>query len=138
MSDVIGITKSIILAINKIDLRDQITTTNLALPTDHSFSSIHEISARTQAGVQALLDSIVPTLINENTVHNEIVVTEARHADCLNRAKSALQSSIQQLRQPTLMASDIRDAVNALGEITGETIGEEVLDRIFSQFCIGK
>lgn len=132
------LTKAIILAINKTDLRSTAAARNLSFPDAHTFVSIHEISARTQAGVPELLNSIVPTLISEDSINNEIVITEARHADCLNSAKLAIDSATKQLRQPTLMASDLRDAVNALGEITGETIDEAILDRIFSKFCIGK
>lgn len=137
--DEVSTTNKIILIINKIDLR--VATAHPATPMPPegvAFAATFEISAHTHAGIQKLLDSIVPMILSEHTVQDEIVITEARHNDCLNRAKLSVESAATQLSNPTLMASDLRDAVNALGEITGETIDEAILDRIFSKFCIGK
>jgi len=96
------------------------------------------ISALTGEGVEELLHDVVARVMGEDVGSQEIVITEARHHDALIRAMASLDRAEEQLTQATLMASDLRDAVNALGEITGETVGEEILDRIFSKFCIGK
>jgi tRNA modification GTPase len=102
------------------------------------FISVAEVSALTGHGVEDLLHLLVSLVLGEESDGHEIVVAEARHHDALLRAAESLARAQEQLAQPTLMASDLRDAVNGLGEITGETVGEEILDRIFSQFCIGK
>jgi len=96
------------------------------------------VSALTGEGVEALLHQIISLVIGEELGNGEIVIAEARHHEALTRAIESLARAQAQLKAPTLLASDLRDAVNALGEITGETVGEEILDRIFSKFCIGK
>ncbi|MBI5059937.1 tRNA uridine-5-carboxymethylaminomethyl(34) synthesis GTPase MnmE [candidate division KSB1 bacterium] len=126
------------LVLNKIDLRTGSAAPDLGCPVGITPAAIFEISARTGLGIPELLAGLVPLLITETVTNSEIVVTEARHADALTQAAASLQAARTQLDQPTLMAADLRDAVNALGEITGETVGEEILDRIFSKFCIGK
>ena len=55
----------------------------------------------------------------------EIGITESRHHDALRRSSEAIERARNLFHEPTLMASDLRDAANALGEITGETIGDE-------------
>lgn len=122
-----------ILVWNKIDL----TETRPAASVFHSASSA-DVSALTGDGVEALLHQLASVVVGEETDTDEIVVAEVRHHDALLRSADSLSRARQQFEQPTLMASDLRDAVNALGEITGETVGEEILDRIFSKFCIGK
>ena len=97
-----------------------------------------EVSALTGEGIERLLHLVVTKVIGEDIGNEEIVISESRHHDALTRAMESLSRAETQLKAPTLMASDLRDTVNALGEITGETVGEEILDRIFSQFCIGK
>ena len=69
------------------------------------------------------------------------VMINSRHQDALNRARAAALRSLDVLRadQPLeLAALDLHIAVNAVGEIVGKTTTEDLLDRIFSQFCIGK
>ena len=126
-----------ILVWNKIDLR-----ANPKFQSDEfrvsNFESSAEVSALTGAGIEALLHRIISRVIGEDLGNEEIVIAEARHHDALVRAIQSLTRAQEQLGAPTLLASDLRDAVNALGEITGETVGEEILDRIFSKFCIGK
>lgn len=63
-----------------------------------------------------------------------------RHLDALQRAANFLQAGKAQLRQAAgeLLAEDLRQAQNALGEITGEFTPDDLLGRIFSSFCIGK
>lgn len=69
------------------------------------------------------------------------LVASVRHRDCLKKCLSGLERAKEALleaRPRELLATDIREAVDALGEITGETTTEDILDVIFSSFCIGK
>ena len=69
------------------------------------------------------------------------VMINSRHQDALNRARAATLRTLDALREDAtleLVAMDLRIAVNAVGEIVGKTATEDLLDSIFSQFCIGK
>lgn len=69
------------------------------------------------------------------------IVTNARHQDALRRANAALNDAIESLTNmmpPELVAVDLHISLDALGDIVGKTTTEDILDRIFSQFCIGK
>jgi len=69
------------------------------------------------------------------------VMINSRHQDALNRARAATERTLEALREDApldLVAVDLRIAVNAIGEIVGKTTTEDLLDVIFSQFCIGK
>jgi tRNA modification GTPase len=71
----------------------------------------------------------------------ETVVTSVRHRDALQRAHELVESALaasQEGAPSALLAVDLHSALNALGEITGETVGEDLLDEIFRNFCIGK
>ena len=69
------------------------------------------------------------------------VMINSRHQDALNRARAATQRTLDAFRANEsldLVAVDLHIAVNAIGEIVGKTTTEDLLDMIFSQFCIGK
>ena len=69
------------------------------------------------------------------------VMINSRHQEALNRARAATLRTVEALRGDQtleLVALDLRIAVNAVGEIVGKTTTEDLLDMIFSQFCIGK
>jgi len=69
------------------------------------------------------------------------VMINSRHQDALRRAREATLRTIEAFRTDLtleLVALDLRIAVNAVGEIVGKTTTEDLLDSIFSQFCIGK
>ena len=69
------------------------------------------------------------------------VVINSRHQDALNRARAATRQAAEALRGGLtleLTAFDLRVAANAVGEIVGKTTTEDLLDSIFSTFCIGK
>ena len=57
-----------------------------------------------------------------------------RAVECLTRAQNGLREGLP----PELVALDLREALDALGEITGRTTSEEVIERIFANFCVGK
>ena len=70
-----------------------------------------------------------------------IFMARRRHLDALNRALTAMReagNNLQQQRSWEFTAEDLRIAQHALGEITGEFTSEDLLERIFSSFCIGK
>ena len=93
-------------------------------------------------GIESLKDA-VKNLVWSGEIKTEMlqVMINSRHQDALNRACDATRRSIAAMRAGAtleLVAMDLRIAVNAVGEIVGKTATEDLLDMIFSQFCIGK
>ncbi|MBI3850582.1 MAG: tRNA uridine-5-carboxymethylaminomethyl(34) synthesis GTPase MnmE [Verrucomicrobia bacterium] len=103
---------------------------------------IVDVSCITGQGIEALKDAI-KNLVWAGEIRMEMlaVMINSRHQDALNRARTATRLTIESLRQDRtleLVALDLRIAVNAVGEIVGKTTTEDLLDSIFSQFCLGK
>lgn len=118
---------------NKIDL----VATPVAATTGDSELSI---SASTGAGVDRLIDE----LHRRAGMHGAdagVFSARTRHVEALQTARARLDAAAQRLRErqlPELAAEELKDALTALGEIIGEFSSEDLLGRIFSNFCIGK
>jgi tRNA modification GTPase len=128
--------KKRILVLNKIDL-----PVRLRLPDDAK-APVVEVCCLTGKGIESLKDTI-KELIWSGEIKAEMlqVMINSRHQDALNRARAAATRTITALRAGEsleLVAVDLRIAVNAVGEVVGQTTTEDLLDMIFSQFCIGK
>lgn len=98
------------------------------------------LSAKTGAGIDALRAAIKQA-VGAGDLGESPFVARRRHLDALQRARAALASGRAQLEQNRageLLAEDLRQAQNALGEITGLFSADDLLGRIFSSFCIGK
>ena len=102
------------------------------------------VSALTGEGVDALKGRIVEALCGGGILDgwgDEVLLTNARHIDALRRAHEALgrtQAALEEGVTEELLAFEVGGAVRAMGEISGESVTEEVLDSIFSRFCVGK
>jgi tRNA modification GTPase len=106
------------------------------------YPQIVDVSCLSGQGIEALKDAI-KELVWSGEIRAEMlqVMINSRHQDALNRARAAAQRAADALRADAtleLVAMDLRIAVNAVGEIVGKTATEDLLDSIFSQFCIGK
>jgi len=102
------------------------------------------ISAIREDGLEALKDLIFEKTTgvkaSMETPAGELVVS-VRHRDCLEKCRSGLERVLSALSSGLpreLLATDLRAAIDALGEITGETTTEDILEVIFSSFCVGK
>jgi tRNA modification GTPase len=128
--------KKRILVRNKIDL-----TSQLKLPAKLDAIAV-DVCCLTGEGINALKDAI-KELAWSGQIKAEMlrVMINSRHQEALNRARSATLRTAEAFRSGQtleLVALDLRIAVNAIGEIVGKTTTEDLLDSIFSQFCIGK
>ncbi len=101
-------------------------------------------SAVTGRGIDELAQAVAQALLGTAgavAVSSAHLVTNPRHYDALQRAAESLRWAIEGYAvglPPDLLAGELTSALNALGEITGEVVGEDLLDTIFSRFCIGK
>lgn len=120
----------------KSDLADAATKASLAatgLP----------VSAVDGEGLDAFHDALAAFArsVAATTEEGAVLVTNARHADCLRRGLDALgraEAALEEGRTEEFVALDIREAIDALGEIIGEVTSDDVLNGIFARFCIGK
>jgi tRNA modification GTPase len=131
-----------VAVLNKIDL--------LKTEEDHAAQTPrreHEawdvrVSAKTGEGIGELRKAIVESVLHgAGTTEDDLVVTSRRHQDALERAYRGLVSARSSFREGNaneFIAFDVREAINALAEITGEITSEDVLNTIFGKFCIGK
>ena len=97
------------------------------------------VSARTGEGLVQLKSALSETAVGGASLDGAYIVEE-RHFDALIRAYSAVSGVIENINclTPDLIAVDLREAWSALGEITGETANEEIINAVFSKFCVGK
>jgi tRNA modification GTPase len=130
--------KKFISVINKNDLPQNLDES--VLPSPHP--CVH-VSTRDGAGLEQLRSAIFATFVTEELVtsRDHVAISTVRHRDIVVRATDCLDRFRFQLDNGTsgeLLAIDLRGSLEALGEITGETTPESILDIIFSSFCIGK
>jgi tRNA modification GTPase len=121
-----------IIVINKCDLTKKIKMQSKG-PV--------RISAKKETGLDALKDKIVEMVAGGHTPHGVDVVTNIRHLDALERAQFSVNSFLEEVSNktsPEFLALELRDALDAIGEILGITTPDDILNRIFDNFCIGK
>ncbi len=137
--------KKQILVRNKTDLPVELDLTPAALVTRHSSlvtTPIVDVCCLSGLGIESLKDTI-KNLVWTGEIKAEMlqVAINSRHQDALNRARIATREATDALAANAtleLVAMDLRIAANAVGEIVGKTTTEDLLDSIFSTFCIGK
>lgn len=124
---------------NKMDLAGG--ALSQTLPVDGL--EIIQVSATLGLGIESLRTSLARLAKHfEVETGGEDIAINARHADALQRAREALASALEKLRQPgcpaELVASDLRQVLTAFGDISGKVDNERMLDHLFASFCIGK
>jgi tRNA modification GTPase len=99
------------------------------------------ISAAQKIGIETLKDKLLQTVNLDSFKTGNTIVTNIRHYDALLQTRNALQAVLDGMDMHVtgdFLAMDIRQSLHYLGEIVGEITHEDLLDNIFSKFCIGK
>ena len=121
------------LILNKVDQGAQLHV------SDELGMTRFELSAKSGSGLSALEGWIEGVVRDRLSRRESPALSRARHRQAVERALEHLQAARSQLaRAPELAASDVHLAIRALESLTGRIDVEDVLDRVFSQFCIGK
>ncbi|MFQ5340400.1 MAG: tRNA uridine-5-carboxymethylaminomethyl(34) synthesis GTPase MnmE [Anaerolineae bacterium] len=130
--------RSAILVVNKIDLGTAEAEFDV-LPADVPYV---RVSALTGAGMEALEEALVNEVLSGRAITGDRpMVSNPRHKALLAQAAEHVEAALDAHEQglpADFVSIDVMASVTALGEITGETAGEDLLDAIFSQFCVGK
>lgn len=129
-----------VIVLNKSDLGEKIHDSDLHV-ISQEVKRIR-LSALTKQGMDDLIDTLKRTALSGALPHEgEVLLTRERHRECIRRVCEHLREashSLQEKMSQEFVAVDIRGALDALGEMTGETASDVVLNKIFSDFCIGK
>lgn len=135
--------KKVILVINKIDLAkaDSIKGEMPRLTPAYALLPVVEISALLNKGIKELKEKIVEVCIQDFSMETSAVIPNLRHKQALEQTLACLEAfktGIAQGREEEILALEIKNSIDSLGTITGETASIDILDTIFSNFCIGK
>ena len=120
--------------INKSDLPQVVQ------PSDLPFMYVVQVCAATGDGLEQFAD-VVDMLFDSDTPCDGSVLTNARQYDSIRRANDAITRSLKGLRlglTPDMVLIDVEQAMEAMGEVTGATVREDITARIFERFCVGK
>ena len=123
-----------VAVINKTDLGCVIS------PSDLPFSFVVPVSAKTGEGL-ALLEQAVDMIFPDDAPCDGSLLTNTRQTDAARRAAASIDAALASLRAgmtPDAVLVDAEDAMTALGELTGRVIREDITNRIFERFCVGK
>lgn len=126
-----------IIIINKFDL-PQILDINKLVNKEEN---ILFLSAKNEKSLESLQDAVYRSINKFISDENDVIISNERHLDCLRRISDILKEAICELKNGiTLDAITIliQESINILNEFTGENASEEIVDRIFSKFCVGK
>ncbi|MEA2087573.1 MAG: tRNA uridine-5-carboxymethylaminomethyl(34) synthesis GTPase MnmE [Candidatus Caldatribacteriota bacterium] len=132
--------KKVITIENKIDLKEKIERQKL-----FELLNIKEdirISLKDRIGIEKLEEELTKTAFNGIVIpQNGVIINNVRQAKALKRAKLGLKHILEGTKKKIphdLLTVDLKEVLDSLGEITGESISNEITNNIFSRFCIGK
>lgn len=129
------------LIINKIDLQPHTESASAVTAEGTEDKYTIRLSAKTGEGIRTLVAALSRSVDATAAYRGEAIVTNQRHYHALCEALTALDAALDGLHHgltSELLSEDIRAAINHLGEITGEITSDDILQNIFSKFCIGK
>ena len=132
--------KKVIILLNKTDLKMKIKEDDKRLKG--ITSNILKISALNKQGIENIYDKIAEMFnLNEINFDNELLITNVRHKNIISNALESVKKAKEALilNMPTdIITIYIKEILEDLGEITGEHVTEDVINEIFSKFCLGK
>lgn len=127
----------IILAGNKSDANNYGALTEMF----KGFDNLYFISAKNKSGIEELKNGVFQSVVASSPSSENVIITNARHHEALQQVKQSLddiEAGLNNEIPGDLLALDIRRCLHYIAEITGDVSNEDVLDFIFSKFCIGK
>lgn len=130
--------KKHIILLNKVDLDKKLYIEDLQ---GINKENILTVSAKTGEGISELKDKIKDMFFSGEISATEVMITNSRHKEALYKAEERCKAALDTLDMGIsidLASIDVRASWMNLGEITGETLEEDIIDKIFSEFCIGK
>ena len=135
--DIIGNKKSIIV-LNKIDLVDKVNIPEEIL----KYKNIIEMSALNKQGIEEMYNKIAELFkFNDVEEDNSFIITNIRHKELIKKANKNIEDAINTLKNNLpidIISINIKDALENLGNITGENVSENIINEIFKKFCLGK
>jgi tRNA modification GTPase len=129
---------NVVIAINKIDIADPKALEQMEM-IFREFNRCF-VSAKTEEGLDRLKQMLVEPG-NMPSIDNAPVINRYRHKQALEHANLFLQAAIELIDQnafPEIVAEEVDSAITQISELTGEITSQDILDKIFSEFCIGK
>ena len=131
--------KNVIVLLNKSDLKTMVTP---KMVKEHLDKPMIEISAKEEEGIYELEQTVKEMFFQGGlTFNDEVYITNARHKEALEEAAESLfmvMRSIEDGMPEDFFSIDLMAAYGSLGKITGEEVGEDLVNEIFSKFCMGK
>jgi tRNA modification GTPase len=131
--------QELLIANNKTDLKDE------KPPLKHvpEKTLVVETSAVNNIGIERLKEALIRMVLDKTKPEEKesVIITNERHYSALLKAKQSLNSALNSLKKgesEEFIAIDLRIAINSIGEIVGLVTTEDILNNIFSKFCIGK
>jgi tRNA modification GTPase len=139
-TDTSSSSRPVIIVVNKSDCPQRLQSEEIRAIWPQS--ALVSTSTLMGTGLAELEETIADLVTSGKMLHSEsVLVTSTRHQEALRRAAAHLHASVDSLNQRLpldFVSIDLRAAYDALGEITGETASDDLLEQIFSEFCIGK
>ena len=132
--------KKSIIVLNKEDLEQKITRENQKLAIFNK--NVINLSAKNKNGLETLYDKISEMFnLDEINLDNDVVITNERHKNLISKAIQNLDKAKNILKDGMpvdIIEISLKDVLSNLGAITGEEAGEDIINEIFSRFCLGK
>ncbi|MDO4663194.1 MAG: tRNA uridine-5-carboxymethylaminomethyl(34) synthesis GTPase MnmE [Tissierellia bacterium] len=128
--------KKSIIILNKSDLSTKFSKEDLKIDVP-----IIEASIKNKSGIKELEDIIVNIFETDDINYESTIITNIRHERLLKSAKEKLESSLKDIKNNIpidCVEVDLRSSYADLGEITGDSVSDEILDKVFKEFCVGK
>ncbi len=136
--------KNVIVVLNKQDIGAVLTAQDIMAETGVERTDIIPLALPQngeKTGLEALEKRICDKFLENGNDEDEVRISSRRHRDCLVKAKASMENLVSGLESgmpKDLLYIDLEEAASGLGEITGQTVQEEIVNQVFEKFCVGK